>query len=132
MIPHHHHEQEWNKISNNHSHLDKTSHDDPHHHHGTDSHEHDNSKKSDTKHNHSFPFHHHFNSTDDLVWLRLKLNTRSLTEVKAQSAFYVFIQAKQGIEPPETDFQRFTDPPFLIISAFESGANGLRAPPSVA
>ncbi len=133
MIPHHHHDPDLDKSSGFHNRNEHTSShkSDNHHHHGADHQEHNHAKDSGKERNSAFPFHNHISPNNDFVYLMI--NTVS----NPVSSFYLFKVVTSFFdpsltEPPELDFIRFTNKPFLIASFFEPGAIGLRAPPSIA
>ncbi len=132
MIPHHHND-EWNEISHLNPHTDKHSHaHKDHHHHDNDGHHHDNSNEGDDEQNRSLPFHQHLNSNDGIDCIRFNFGEKPSKKEKVIT--FLFLKDQISTIPPssETDLTRFVDLPFLIISTYEPGANGLRAPPSIA
>lgn len=133
MIPHHHHDFDLDEFSSFHSHDEQYSHQktDVQHHHDVDNQKHNHSNDSEKEHNHTFPFHHHISPTNDFDYLRIELIRNIVFNLPLLTILDSYFDTSLS-EPPELDFIRFTDKPFLITTIFEPGAIGLRAPPSIA
>ena len=133
MIPHHHYDFGMISISRYFNHTEHQSYNDPedHHHHDAEPHKHSHSSESEKKNNHPFPFHRHQSAINDFDCLRIEPNRIFQGNPVLLAVLNSFF-ANTLTEPPEIEFDLFKDIPFLIITAFEPGATGLRAPPSIA
>ena len=133
MIPHHHHDFDLDEFLSFHNHDEQYSHHktNDHHHHDVDNQKHKHINDSEKEHNHTFPFHHHISPTNDFDYVRIRLIRNIVFHFPLLTVLNSFFDTSLS-EPPELDFIRFTDKPFLITTIFEPGAIGLRAPPSIA
>ena len=131
MIPHHHN-NDWNEISNPYHHTDKHSHSHKdHHHHDEAGHHHGNTGEDEDRNNPLLPFHQHLNLSDGIDCIRFNFGEKPSKKEKAFS--FICLKDLLWTIPPavQTDRRRFVDLPFLITCTYKPGANGLRAPPSI-
>lgn len=133
MIPHHHHDVNLDMVSSIHKNSNPHSHhsEADHHHHDFE-HKHDHSEENDEEHEHRFPLHFHVVAAKDYNQVRQVVNGSDISKLNSIVNLYSFNRFGEFAEPPNFDFIRYTDLPFLINTIFEPGAISLRAPPCIA
>lgn len=132
IIPHHHHEEIMEEFSAFHN-------EDSHHIHPEETHFHSTSGDKirnnilapDNHHKHAFPLHHHILTSFDNDFVRLDAKEYAPLKPLALRLFIIEDIFRETLKSADNKILRFPERPPLIISVFEPGAVGLRAPPCV-